>query len=199
MKLGSQLRKVLLKKKNRIIKKGFELMCNQGYHNVTCADIARYSGVSVGIIYQYFNDKRDIFLEGVRDYASMILFPALDSFFIKKIDGDSLEELISRVIDVSEQNHTVEKDTHEELIGMSHLDHEVSKCFCEKEFYATLNFSSLLKQNGIVVSNSCERVHIVVGLIDYFCHEVVYHKHKDMDYEVMKKLVIQTILYLLRS
>ena len=35
-------------------------MCNKGYHNVSCVDIAKYAGVSTGLIYQYFTDKKDI-------------------------------------------------------------------------------------------------------------------------------------------
>ena len=31
--------------------------------------------VSTGIIYQYFNDKIDIFIVSVRDYADTIMFP----------------------------------------------------------------------------------------------------------------------------
>ena len=49
-------------KREKIIKKGFELMCNNGYFNTTTSDIAKYASVSTGIIYQYFNDKKDIFI-----------------------------------------------------------------------------------------------------------------------------------------
>ena len=54
-----------IEKRNRIIEKGFKLMCEQGYYNTTMPDIAKYADVSVGIIYQYFNDNKDIFIEGV--------------------------------------------------------------------------------------------------------------------------------------
>ena len=67
------IKKSSIEKKNKIIEKGFELMCTKGYHNVTCVDIAKYAGVSTGIIYQYFKDKRDIFIEGVKDYSNKIM------------------------------------------------------------------------------------------------------------------------------
>ena len=34
-----------IEKKQRIIEKGFELMCEKGYHNVNSIDIAKYAGV----------------------------------------------------------------------------------------------------------------------------------------------------------
>ena len=53
-----------IEKRNKIIKMGFDLMCDKGYHNISTTEIAEYAGVSTGIIYQYFNDKKEIFIEG---------------------------------------------------------------------------------------------------------------------------------------
>lgn len=43
-----------------------------------------------------------------------------------------------------------------------------------------------------------ERVHIAISLGENFCHEVVYHKHTEIDYNVMKEEVIKLITDLLR-
>lgn len=43
-----------------------------------------------------------------------------------------------------------------------------------------------------------ERVHIATYLGENFCHEVVYHKHEEIDYNVMKEEVIKLITDLLR-
>lgn len=69
------IKKSSIEKKEKIIKKGFELMCDKGYHNVSCVDIAKYVSVSTGIIYQYFKDKRDIFIAGTKEYVNNIMFP----------------------------------------------------------------------------------------------------------------------------
>lgn len=64
-----------IEKRNKIIEKGFELMCNNGYYNTNTNDIAKYAEVSTGIIYQYFNDKKEIFIEEVKIYSNNIMFP----------------------------------------------------------------------------------------------------------------------------
>ena len=46
-------------KRDRIIEKGFELMCEKGFYKTTTPDIAKAADVSTGIIYQYFKDKRE--------------------------------------------------------------------------------------------------------------------------------------------
>ena len=40
-KIREPIKKSSIEKKNRIIEKGFELMCDKGYYNVNCIDIAR--------------------------------------------------------------------------------------------------------------------------------------------------------------
>ena len=37
-----------IKKRDLIIKKGFELMCKEGYHNTNTTEIGKYAGVSTG-------------------------------------------------------------------------------------------------------------------------------------------------------
>ena len=63
-----------IEKRNKIIDKGFELMCEKGYYKVTTNDIAAYADVSIGIIYQYFKDKKEIFIEGVKNYSNKICY-----------------------------------------------------------------------------------------------------------------------------
>ncbi len=36
-----------------------------------------------------------------------------------------------------------------------------------------------------------ERVYIATSVGENFCHEVVYHKHEEIDYNVMKEEVIK--------
>ena len=35
-------------------------------------------------------------------------------------------------------------------------------------------------------------------MIDNLCHEIVYHKHQDMDYKKMQEIVIESILNMLK-
>ena len=80
-----------IEKRNKIVEKGFELMCNNGYHKTNTSDIAEYAGVSTGIIYQYFNDKKEIFIEGVKNYSDNIMFPLLDIINKQNIVIDNIE------------------------------------------------------------------------------------------------------------
>lgn len=187
-----------IEKRNRIIEKGFELMCENGYYATTIPDIAKYSDVSVGIIYQYFNDKKDIFIEGIKNYSNAIMYPMLDILENKKIEITNLKSLISDVIELFIKNHTISKKAHEELLAMSHLDEDVGNIFKTYEFEMTEKVVALLENNNIFIKNSREKVHIAYNMIDTLCHEIVYHKHKQIDYDTMKNEIINIIVNILK-
>ena len=187
-----------IEKRNRIIEKGFELMCEQGYYNVSTPDIAESAGVSTGIIYQYFNDKKDIFIEGVKNYANTIMFPMLTVLESEKIKIDNIEKLLKNMIDSFIKNHTISKKAHEELMAMSHLDDDVANIFKESEIEMTNKIVNILKYNNIEIENPIEKIHIVIGVIENLCHEVVYHKHHKINYDSMVNEVIKIVINLLK-
>lgn len=187
-----------IEKRNKIIEKGFELMCNNGYYNTNTNEIAKYAGVSTGIIYQYFNDKKDIFMAGVENYANKIMYPMLNTLKTQKIDLNNLDEILNDMIDNFIKSHTISKKAHEELMAMSHLDEDVKNIFKNSELEMTNKIVSLLENNEITTNHLKEKVHIIIGVIDNLCHEIVYHKHEQLNYDIMKKEVIKLITSMLK-
>ena len=185
-----------IEKREKIIEKGFELICKNGYYNTNTKEIAKYAGVSTGIIYQYFKDKKEIFKEGINNYVDKIMFPMID--ILKDINSNNLEETINNIIDSFIKTHTVSKKAHEELMAMSHSDEEISKIFKERELRLTKNIVEFLEKNNFKLKNPNEKVHIIINIVDNFSHEVVYHNHKEIDYDVMKDEVIKIILNILK-
>jgi AcrR family transcriptional regulator len=187
-----------IEKRNRIIEKGFELMCESGYYNTTIPDIAKKADVSVGIIYQYFNDKKDIFIEGVKNYSNNIMYPMLNILETNQIKFSDLKSVIESMIDNFIKTHTISKKAHEELMAMAHLDEDVANIFNNSELEMTEKIVSLLENNNMHIKNAYEKVHIAIGLIDNLCHEIVYHKHEAINYNLMKDEVIDIIVNILK-
>lgn len=197
VRIPTQKRSV--EKRNRIIEKGFELMCNNGYYNTNTTQIAHYASVSTGIIYQYFNDKKDIFMEGVKNYSDKILYPMLGVFDDRNINIDNVDEIVSSLIDKFIETHTISKKAHEELMAMAHLDLEIADIFHHYELKMTEYIVSILSKNNIIIKNSSEKVHIAIGIVDNLCHEIVYHKHENIDYNIMKDEVVKIIVSLIKG
>lgn len=186
-----------IEKRERIIKLGFELMCNNGYFNTSTNDIAKYADVSTGIVYQYFNDKKEIFIEGFKEYSNSIMFPILDIIKNNKISFDNVEELLDTMLNLFIKKHTLSKKAHEEMIALTHMDSDIADIYHDNEIQVTNMIVDILKSNDICSDNLFEKVHIIIGIVENYCHEIVYHKHESINYDVMKNEVIKTICYLL--
>ena len=191
------IQKRSIEKKQNIIKYGFELICEKGYHNTNTAEIAKAAGVSTGIIYQYFNDKRDIFLQGIEQYSKSLLFP-ITEIAQKKSNDFNLESTLKTVIKTSVKNHKISEAAHEEIYSLQHSDSDVAEIFLKQEIEATNRLIDLLEKNGVKTENINEKAHLIVSMLDNLCHEIVYHKHHTMNYEAMTTIVIDAILNMLK-
>ncbi len=191
------IQKRSIEKKEKIIKYGFDLICEKGYHNTNTAEIAKSAGVSTGIVYQYFNDKRDIFLQGIQSYSKSLLFP-INEISISNSKSNTLEEDLINVINKSIKNHKLSESAHEEIYALQHSDPDVAKIFFEQEIEATNTLISVLESKNIKTDNIKEKAHLIISMIDNLCHEIVYHKHKDMNYDIMKDIVVKSIIILLK-
>ncbi len=191
------IQKRSIEKKEKIIRAGFELICDKGYHNTNTAEIAKVAGVSTGIVYQYFKDKHDILIEGISIYANSIFYPMLSKINIH-ITQNNLEKVLRKIIKEFIANHKLSQAAHEEIMAMVHSDKQVAELYHKSEIEMTENLTSLLVNSGFSNNNLKEKVHVAVNLIDNLCHEIVYHKHSDMNYDIMIDVVLNTIVNLLK-
>lgn len=188
------IQKRSIEKKEKIIQYGFNLICEKGYYNTNTAEIAKAAGVSTGIVYNYFKDKHDILLEGIKLYANDIFCPMIN---LSNFDKNTLEHYLKEMIDSFIENHKLSESAHEEIMAMIHSDKDVAQLYHLHEIDITEIFTNLLLDNGFDSPNLKEKAHVALGLIDNLCHEIIYHKHDNMDYENMKKIVINTVINLL--
>ncbi len=191
------IQKRSIEKKEKIIEAGFELICKDGYYNTNTAKIAKKANVSTGIVYQYFKDKHDIFISGLEKYADTIFYPMV-YFPENKFNKKDLPEIINKMIEMYISNHKLSKTAHEEIMAMTHSDKDVAYFYYKQELEMTHKLTTILQENGFKVQNLDEKVHIIIGIMDNLCHEIVYHKHKELNYEKMKDIVVGSIVDLLK-
>lgn len=185
-----------VEKKEKILEAGFELICLNGYYNTNTAEIAKKANVSTGIVYQYFKDKHDILIEAVEKYGDKIFFPM---FNIKKFDLNNIDKIIRDMINHYIKDHKVSKVAHEEIMSMVHSDKDIASYYYKREIEMTKNIKNLLINNNFKDNNLNEKIHVVIGMIDNLCHEVTYHKHKEMNYDIMTEIVIKNIKMILKE
>ena len=166
-----------IEKKEKIEDAGWKLITKNGYYNTNTAEIAKEAGVSTGIVYQYFNDKEEIFYEGIKEYSNELLNIVVNFLDNNKIDMKNIDNTLNNLIDLLIKNHNISKKAHNELIAMSHLNEKISEYYKYQEINITKKLVEILEKNNIKINNSFEKMHIVYNIVDNLCHEITYHNH----------------------
>lgn len=184
-----------IEKKNKIVQAGFELFSQVGYYCTNTAQIAKQAGVSTGIVYGYFKDKRDILLDVLSIYIERVFSPIL--LMIDKLQAPiDFDRLVSHVLDEGINIHKENAKIHEALHSMSHSDEEVNSKFITLEDDITKRIAQKLQSLGVDCANLLERVHLAMNVVQSFSHEYVYDKHPYICYDDMREIVKKTIIAL---
>lgn len=182
-----------IEKKNKIIEVGFRLMCENGYQKTTTADIAKAAGVSTGIIYSYFKDKHDIFTAGLGLYGNQMIIPMYDQFTFPLDIRKSLDIVIDSLI----EGHQIFRNAHKEIDSLVMTDEDIANMIYEFEMRTTKDLEIFLRKAGFPPENLLEKTHIIYNMIESLCHELTFHRHKELDCEQMRAIVVETVLHIL--
>lgn len=181
-----------IEKKNKIIEASYELFSEVGYYGTNTAEIAKKAGVSTGIVYGYFQDKRDILISVLELYIKNAFDPVLKIF--DKISSDAtVEDIVKKAVEATIKVHKKNAKMHETLHSLTPTDEAVNLQFIDLEDKITLQIAEKLRAIGINTDNAHEKVHFAMDIVQSFAHEYVFDKHEYIDYIVMRDIVTSTI------
>ena len=178
-----------IEKKERIIKAAYDLFSENGYYSTVTSDIAKRAGVSTGIVYGYFTDKRDILFYVLKDYINETATPVME-YMSALSKGASLSELIENVISLTESIHKKNANLHNILHSLAVVDEGINEQFLSLEKHITHSAAQKFTELGFDSDGLQEKIHIAMNLIQSYAHEAIYDKHDYIDYDAMKEQVI---------
>lgn len=180
-----------IEKKNRIVQAGYEMFAKKGYYNTNTAEIAKAAGVSTGIVYGYFHDKKDILVDVLDIYinhAYQPIFDLMDGFDLSK----DLAAMLSAVLDAAVKVHTDNAAIHEALHSLTqHRDVEAKFMALEEE--VTRRVADRLLAAGLEIEHLYEKVHWAMVSVQSYAHERVFDHHAYIDYDVMRGVVLSQL------
>jgi AcrR family transcriptional regulator len=182
-----------IEKKNKIIEAGYALFSEVGYYGSNTAEIAKRAGVSTGIVYGYFQDKRDILICVLEIYINNVFDPFL-KLFDKLSAPVDYTALIPQVIDMTIKTHKKHAKMHEVLHSLGSTDEAVNSSFISLEDELTVKIADRLSSLGITIENPMEKIHLAMDIIQSFSHEYVFDKHEYIDYFAMREMVEKTVI-----
>lgn len=184
-----------IEKKNKIIEAAYEIFSEVGYYAANTPEIAKKAGVSTGIIYGYFKDKRDILSYVLKIYINKVALPVMD-YFETLSSGSDLKKAVSDVVDMTIEIHSSNANLHNILHSLAVTEKDINEDFINLEDHITSKAVEKLSELGVKTDNIKEKVHISMNLIQSFAHENTYDKHKYLNYSVMKNEVENIIISL---
>ncbi len=182
-----------IEKKNRIIEASYALFSEVGYYGTNTAEIAKKAGVSTGIVYGYFQDKRDILISVLEIYIEKAFEPVLKIFDKISLPLD-LEKIVPNILDATIKTHKKNGKMHEALHSLTHNDEGVNNEFILLEDNITVKIAEKFSSLGLNLENAMERIHLAMDIVQSFSHEYVFDKHEYIDYDIMREMVIKTLI-----
>jgi AcrR family transcriptional regulator len=182
-KLRVPTQKRSLEKYDKILTAGFRLFNEQGYFNVTTADIAKEADVATGSVYSYFKDKKDIYIE-VRKRISLQFNQPTHDFWEQNChvdfqDSESIKNLFQIFIKLMMQHHNFSKLFHDDMMALDLLDKEIAALSAEHEKLRIQNTLDVFTLLSIPFKNQDAEdifLHYCNVLIDDVCHQSLYDK-----------------------
>ena len=103
-------------------------------------------------------------------------------------------DLVPKIINAVIKTHKQNKKMHEALHSMASTDEAVNSEFIALEDSITVKLAEQLKKLGVSIENPMEKIHFAMDIIQSFSHEYVFDKHEYIDYDVMREMVVTTII-----
>lgn len=187
-----------IEKKNKIIQAGYELFTEAGYYGTNTVEIAKRAGVSTGIVYGYFQDKRDILICVLKIYIEQVSQPLIDIMERAKGKVD-FTKLAESIIDKTIELHEQYAKLHNTLHSLAVSDELVNAEFIKLEDDITEQVTEQLQGLGVKSDNLPERVHMAMNLVQSFSHEYVFDNHNYLNYPAMKRIVRDAAVNLINN
>jgi AcrR family transcriptional regulator len=187
-------------KKARIITAARKLLNREDFETVTANHIAKEAGVSVGTFYSYFKDKRDVFLEVIRQYSEDIFGELIANIRDLKQGPSNLEEVVRSLILVAKKRHDHEKGLHKQMLVQSIRDPGIRELSHMEEGRADSLIREILDQYGdqIDVKDPDAAIFLVTNCVEEMIHHLIIHGSEISEERVFEELARMVYRYLAR-
>ena len=187
------------KTRENLLKAALAMYEKKGYQKTTVDDIAAEAGVSTGIAYRYFRNKKDILLSVISYGAEHIGSLAdIDDTPVPEAVTD-IRQYLEMILKAFEEFHIKYRDIHEELEGLRHTDEDVRKLYSgitdEKIKEAASRLAAFLPDD----TNIREKAYAAIGIMEQHCHTMLNNGLYGLNAGIMRDLAVNAVLSVLKE
>ena len=173
--------------RQKIITSALKMYASNGYQKTTVDEIAKTAGVSVGVAYRYFKNKKELLLASLEYTFSRI----------EEITGTDPQDIIngnlSDALAAFEKLHTKYHALHEELEGLRHTDEDVRKLYEGFFHKAVKTIYDGLPDEFRNSPGSLTDLYIAIGMMENYCHMYMHDSLSKEDLKLMREKTLAVI------
>lgn len=188
-----------IEKKNNIIKAAHRIFNEKGYNNTNTAEIAKEAGISTGCLYDYFIDKKDIFLEVLKMHNNFIN-ELIKNSLIDIPENETLFNIVKTFIHIFIKSHNHSEGFHQEVMALSFIDADIKKFINSYEQQAIIDkLVNYFRYRNINFKNENEKMLLFLSTVDNLCHELLYSSIITVNKDIIIDECAGMLEYMLKS
>lgn len=173
-------RKPVLKRgietKAKLIEAANAAFIEKGYHKTNSKEISARAGLAIGTFYSYFNDKKEVLIDLVRQQYQQGRDDVLS-----KLDEDILKTgnwkvIIHTLVQVMYSIHTIRRDLHRTVYPMIFLDKDIFDIFHQEEIKNIYLLASLFEKhiNMLRITDTLAAAELTYRACDEVLHRIIF-------------------------
>ncbi|MBW1898195.1 MAG: TetR/AcrR family transcriptional regulator [Deltaproteobacteria bacterium] len=186
-------------KKDRIILVAYDLFNEEGYSAVSIRKIAKAAGVSIGTIYSYFQDKRDIYIATAVLYSHDMYTNFSSAIQDKKVSAENIEEVLYTIIIKFKEIIQSHYNFHLDSVVLSLTDDKIREALAVQEHEVANSVSTLFVQllgDKIEVQDEEIATFIIRKAIEEIVQHILFYKVDLPEELVFRELALMISRYI---
>lgn len=189
------IQKRSIEKKTKIIEAGLEIFSEKGYYHTNTVEIAKAAGVSIGTVYSYFKDKKQIYIASFEYFLDSHLRPLLDEL-TKLPKPVNMTLFIDKCIDLFISLYVNSKQTVNELSLIQESNPEIKQYFAAYEDMILSSLVKALENPNISQESLNEKMYLLYTLAEILGQEHAFHYHSNINLEILRQQITKIITQL---
>lgn len=181
--------------KEKIIRAGIALFAEKGYHGTNALEIAARARVGTGTFYSYFNNKKEVLIEIIKQTfkkaSERVLFNYQPTIHKNRADNyKEGEKLVHFMVQQLYLAHSVPPDLHKEILAMKLQDKEIEE-ITRDEVRNVINYMVFLmnKYSDFIRVTDFEAAAILLHRIS----DDVVHQIRIIGTDISKKRILKEL------
>jgi len=191
-----------IEKKDRIIQVAYELLNEEGYNAVSIRKIAKAAGVSIGTIYSYFQDKRDIYIATAALYGNQMYADFSSVIKKRKFSTENIEDIVYTIIIKFKEIIQSHYNFHLDSVVLSLTDEKIREALNEQEHKIANSISALFVQllgDKIEVQDEKISTFIVHKAMEEIVQHILFYKVNLPEDLVFRELALMISRYIAKK